>query len=109
MNELHERLNITSRHTCRYTIMEQPQHPGCKNVTHKSSYDIEAIPFTLFFVKQVRCRMISTKTMISLQQAAMTDRIYKISENLIGLIKSTKIQAIQNASIFTRSIPLIKR
>jgi hypothetical protein len=58
MNELYERSSITSRHTCRYTIMEQPQ-PGCvnlqltdcTNVTHISSHDIEAIPFTSFSVK----------------------------------------------------------
>jgi hypothetical protein len=58
MNELHERSSITSQHTGRYTIMEQPQ-PGCvnlqlascTNVTHRSSHDIEGIPFTSFSAK----------------------------------------------------------
>jgi hypothetical protein len=63
--------------------------------------------------------MISTKTMISLQQTTTVvlnttrdfmDHIYKnIYENLIGLIKLTQIRAIQNASMFTRSIKLIRR
>jgi hypothetical protein len=36
-------------------------------------------------------------------------RQQNVYENLIGLIKSTQIQAIQIASIFTRWIPLIMR
>jgi hypothetical protein len=58
MNELHERSSITTRDACRYTIMEQSQPifvklqlTGHINVTHRSSHDIEAIPFTSFFVK----------------------------------------------------------
>ena len=47
------RTSITCRHTGRYTIIGQPQ-PGCCNgdtqvtkiITHRSSHDIEAIPFT---------------------------------------------------------------
>jgi hypothetical protein len=58
MNELHERSSITSRHTGHYTRTEQPQ-PGCvhlqlsgyTNVTHRSSNNIEAIPFTSFSAK----------------------------------------------------------
>jgi hypothetical protein len=74
--------------------------------------------------KQVRRRMISTKIMISLQQTAtdyenliMTQshwrfhrsHLQNLYENLIGLIKSTQIRAIQNTSIFTRSITLTRR
>jgi hypothetical protein len=58
MYELHERSSITSRHAGRYTIMEQPQpgcvnlqHTFCTNVTHISSHNIEATPFTLFSAK----------------------------------------------------------
>jgi hypothetical protein len=58
MNELLEKSSITGRHAGHYTIMEQPQPGcvslqliGCTNVTHRSSHEIETIPFTSLSAK----------------------------------------------------------
>jgi hypothetical protein len=58
MNELYERSSITSQHAGCDTIIEQPQPSRVNfqlayyiNVTHRSSQDIEAIPFTSFLAK----------------------------------------------------------
>jgi hypothetical protein len=67
MDELYERSSITSRHACRYTIMEQPQ-PNCVNLQHASrtnvtqKHHMKLRPYHSHhsLQKQVRCRTFST-------------------------------------------------
>jgi hypothetical protein len=82
------RTSITCRHAGRYTIIGQPQ-PSCCNgdtqvteiITHRSSHDIEAIPFTSYPAKQVKHRTYSTvgvwKALKALRENI--DRIYRIA------------------------------
>ena len=118
------RSSIICRHADHYPIMGQPQS-NCltgdtqvtKFITHRSSHDIEAVPFTSYPTKtshalNVFCRS-GMKRLLSTYCSALKalreniDRIYKITMKISsGWSNQVDLGAFTISLIFTRSIIL---